>query len=1556
MPAVLQFLLLCAVVFTMRRISVSAYITPCEVFFTVRRISVSAHITLCAVVFTVRRRLHQYQPISHSVLWFSLSDVGYISISLYHTLCCGFHCQTQATLVSVYITLCAVVFTVRRRLHQYQPISHSVLWFSLSDIGYISISLYHTLCCGFHCQTWATLVSAYITLCAVVFTVRRGLHQYQPISHSVLWFSLSDVGYISISLYHTLCCGFHCQTQATLVSALITLCAVVFTVRRRLHQYQPISHSVLWFSLSDVGDISISPYHTLCCGFHCQTQATLVSAYITLCAVVFTVRRRRHQYQPISHSVLWFSLSDIGYISISLYHTLCCGFHCQTWATLVSAYITLCAVVFTVRRRRHQYQPISHSVLWFSLSDVGDISISLYHTLCCGFHCQTQATLVSAYITLCAVVFTVRRRLHQYQPISHSVLWFSLSDVGYISISPYHTLCCGFHCQTQATLVSAYITLCAVVFTVRRRRHQYQPISHSVLWFSLSDVGYISISLYNTLCCGFHCQTQATLVSAYITLCAVVFTVRRRLHQYQPISHSVLWFSLSDVGYISISLYHTLCCGFHCQTQATLVSAYITLCAVVFTVRRRRHQYQPISHSVLWFSLSDVGYISISLYHTLCCGFHCQTQATLVSAYITLCAVVFTVRHRLHQYQPISHSVLWFSLSDVGYISISLYHTLCCGFHCQTWATLVSAYITLCAVVFTVRRGLHQYQPISHSVLWFSLSDVGDISISPYHTLCCGFHCQTQATLVSAYITLCAVVFTVRRRRHQYQPLSHSVLWFSLSDVGYISISLYHTLCCGFHCQTQATLVSAHITLCAVVFTVRHRLHQYQPISHSVLWFSLSDVGYISISLYHTLCCGFHCQTQATLVSAHITLCAVVFTVRRRRHQYQPISHSVLWFSLSDIGDISISLYHTLCCGFHCQTQATLVSAYITLCAVVFTVRRGLHQYQPLSHSVLWFSLSDIGYISISLYHTLCCGFHCQTWATLVSAYITLCAVVFTVRRGLHQYQPISHSVLWFSLSDIGYISISLYHTLCCGFHCQTWATLVSAYITLCAVVFTVRRRRHQYQPISHSVLWFSLSDIGYISISLYHTLCCGFHCQTWATLVSAYITLCAVVFTVRRRLHQYQPISHSVLWFSLSDVGYISISLYHTLCCGFHCQTQATLVSAYITLCAVVFTVRRGLHQYQPISHSVLWFSLSDVGYISISLYHTLCCGFHCQTQATLVSAYITLCAVVFTVRRRRHQYQPISHSVLWFSLSDVGDISISLYHTLCCGVHCQTQATLVSAYITLCAVVFTVRRGLHQYQPISHSVLWFSLSDVGDISISLYHTLCCGFHCQTWATLVSAYITLCAVVFTVRRRLHQYQPISHSVLWFSLSDVGYISISLYHTLCCGFHCQTQATLVSAYITLCAVVFTVRRRRHQYQPISHSVLQFSLSDVGYISISLYHTLCCGFHCQTQATLVSAYITLCAVVFTVRRRLHQYQPISHSVLWFSLSDVGYISISQYHTLCCGFHNACYETYIDISLYSTLCGDFRSFQVVRPISQKMFWPFKKYLLTFFSSDK
>ena len=172
----------------------------------------------------------------------------------------------------------------------------------------------------------------------------------------------------------------------------------------------------------------------------------------------------------------------------------------------------------------------------------------------------------------------------------------------------------------------------------------------------------------------------------------------------------------------------------------------------------------------------------------------------------------------------------WFSLYRT-YIGIISYHTRCTGFH-YIGRTSVSSHITLCAVIFII-SDVYRYHPISHSVKWFSLYQTY-IGIIPYHTLCSSFH-YIRRISVSTHITLCAVIFIISDV-YRYHPISHSVQWFSLYQT-YIVITPYHTLCSGFH-YIRRISVSSHITLCALVFIISD-VYRYHPISHSVQWFSI---------------------------------------------------------------------------------------------------------------------------------------------------------------------------------------------------------------------------------------------------------------------------------------------------------------------------------------------------------------------------------------------------------------------------------------------------------------------------------------------------------------------------------------------------------------------------------------------------------------------------------------------------------------------------------------------------------------------------------------------
>ena len=102
-----QFLALCAVVFPMRLISVSAHITLCARVFIARLIDISPYHTLCT---GCHCETYLYQPISHYVHRFSLRD---LSISAHITLCAHIFTVRRIS-VSAHITLCAQVFSVRR--------------------------------------------------------------------------------------------------------------------------------------------------------------------------------------------------------------------------------------------------------------------------------------------------------------------------------------------------------------------------------------------------------------------------------------------------------------------------------------------------------------------------------------------------------------------------------------------------------------------------------------------------------------------------------------------------------------------------------------------------------------------------------------------------------------------------------------------------------------------------------------------------------------------------------------------------------------------------------------------------------------------------------------------------------------------------------------------------------------------------------------------------------------------------------------------------------------------------------------------------------------------------------------------------------------------------------------------------------------------------------------------------------------------------------------------------------------------------------------------------
>ena len=224
---------LCAVVFTMRHKLVSAHIAPCAVVFTIRRISVSAHIKLCAVVFTMRHKLVS----AHIALCAVVFTMRHIS-------------------VSAHIALCAVVFTIR----------------------HIGISPYRTLCSGFNYETYIG-ISQYHTLCSGFSLWLWDVYRYQPISHSVQWFSLWDI-YRYQAISHP----------------------VQWFSPWDVYRYQRISHFVLWFSLWDI--------------FWCQPISHSVQWFSPWDI---------YRYQPISHSVQWFHYEI--YIAISRYSA--CSLNCN---------------------------------------------------------------------------------------------------------------------------------------------------------------------------------------------------------------------------------------------------------------------------------------------------------------------------------------------------------------------------------------------------------------------------------------------------------------------------------------------------------------------------------------------------------------------------------------------------------------------------------------------------------------------------------------------------------------------------------------------------------------------------------------------------------------------------------------------------------------------------------------------------------------------------------------------------------------------------------------------------------------------------------------------------------------------------------------------------------------------------------------------------------------------------------------------------------------------------------------------------------------------------
>ena len=102
------------------------------------------------------------------------------------------------------------------------------------------------------------------------------------------------------------------------------------------------------------------------------------------------------------------------------------------------------------------------------------------------------------------------------------------------------------------------------------------------------------------------------------------------------------------------------------------------------------------------------------------------------------------------------------------------------------------------------------------------------IGVSPYHTLCSGFHSETYID-ISLYHTLCC----------------------SLHYETYIDINLYHTLCSGFHYET-----------------------------------------YIGISPYHHMCSGFCAICEIQPMSNEWGICLKAHTSFIEQVQYFPTPHS----------------------------------------------------------------------------------------------------------------------------------------------------------------------------------------------------------------------------------------------------------------------------------------------------------------------------------------------------------------------------------------------------------------------------------------------------------------------------------------------------------------------------------------------------------------------------------------------------------------------------------------------------------------------------------------
>ena len=108
--------------------------------------------------------------------------------------------------------------------------------------------------------------------------------------------------------------------------------------------------------------------------------------------------------------------------------------------------------------------------------------------------------------------------------------------------------------------------------------------------------------------------------------------------------------------------------------------------------------------------------------------------------------------------------------------------------------------------------------------------------VSAHITLCAAVYTMRRIT-VSACITFCAVVFTIRR------VSAHGTLTFHSIPIDVISQSISYvtkyTDCSVLRNRMTHTLFNGAVLYFLISHSNKHRLHIF---SHSVLWFSLRDV------------------------------------------------------------------------------------------------------------------------------------------------------------------------------------------------------------------------------------------------------------------------------------------------------------------------------------------------------------------------------------------------------------------------------------------------------------------------------------------------------------------------------------------------------------------------------------------------------------------------------------------------------------------------------------------------------------------------------------------